>query len=184
VGGRFTGEQAELHGLVRVAGLAATRLCTPGTEFKDIHWSAARIIAEGLLELGLLRGTVDALVERRTVSLFFPHGVGHMLGLGVRDAGEVLRGRTVDADDFPRLRIDLPLLPGHVVTIEPGIYFVRALLHDPALRERHRDAVDWERAERMLGFGGIRIEDDVLVTEHGPEVLTAGVPLLAAGAEG
>ena len=78
------------------------------------------MIAEGLAAFGVLRGSVDELVERRTVSLFFPHGVGHMLGLGVRDAGEVLPGREARNDDFPRLRIDLPLLPGHVVTIEPG----------------------------------------------------------------
>lgn len=178
VGGGFTAEQAELHALVRAAGLTATELCTAGTEFRDIHWAAARVIAAGLVEFGLLRGDPDALVERRTVSLFFPHGVGHMVGLGVRDAGEVLRGRQVDETDFPRLRVDLPLLAGHVVTIEPGIYFVPALLGDPALRERHRDAVDWERADRMLGFGGIRIEDNVLVTEAGPEVLTADIPLL------
>lgn len=179
VGGRFTAEQAELHALVRAAGVAATELCTAGTEFTDVHWTAARVIAEGLVDFGLLRGNVDSLVERRTVSLFFPHGVGHMVGLGVRDAGEALRGRQVDEADFPRLRIDLPLLPGYVVTIEPGIYFVPALLNDPALRERHRDGVDWERAERMLGFGGIRIEDNVLVTEEGFEVLTDDVPLLA-----
>ena len=103
-----------------------------------------------------------------------------MVGLGVRDAGEVLEGREQDEAEFPRLRIDLPLLPGHVVTIEPGIYFVPALLHDTELRERHRDAVDWERAERMLDFGGIRIEDDVLVGEDGFEVLTSDVPVASA----
>jgi Xaa-Pro aminopeptidase len=102
-----------------------------------------------------------------------------MVGLGVRDAGEVLPGRPVDESDFPRLRVDLPLLPGHVVTIEPGIYFVPALLNDPALRERHRHAVDWTRAEGMLGFGGIRIEDNVLVGDEGFDVLTENVPLLA-----
>jgi Xaa-Pro aminopeptidase len=99
-----------------------------------------------------------------------------MVGLGVRDAGGALPGRT-PADDFPRLRSDLPLEPGHVVTIEPGIYFVPALLNDPARREQHRDAVDWDRAERMLGFGGIRIEENVLVTDGEPEVLTADIPL-------
>jgi Xaa-Pro aminopeptidase len=177
VGGGFTSEQAELHALVRAAKEAATEHCIAGTEWRDVHWTAARVIAEGLVDFGLLRGSVDALVERRTVSLFFPHGIGHMVGLGVRDAGEVLPGREARNDDFPRLRIDLPLLPGHVVTVEPGIYFVPALLGDPELRERHRDGVDWDRAERMVGFGGIRIEDDVLVTDHGYEVLTADIPL-------
>jgi Xaa-Pro aminopeptidase len=100
-----------------------------------------------------------------------------MVGLGIRDAGEVLRGREPAEDEFPRVRVDLPLLPGHVVTIEPGVYFVPALLHDVELRERHRDAVEWERAERMLDFGGIRIENNVLVTEDGFEVLTRHIPL-------
>jgi Xaa-Pro aminopeptidase len=174
---RFSPEQAELHSLVRAAGLAATKCCTTGTEFRDIHRAAALVIAEGLVDFGLLRGHAETLVERGTQSLFFPHGVGHMVGLGIRDAGEVLKGRRQDETEFPRLRVDLPLLPGHVVTIEPGIYFVPALLHDAEFRERHRDAVDWERAERMLGFGGIRIEDNVLVCEDGFEVLTADVPL-------
>jgi Xaa-Pro aminopeptidase len=176
--GRFTPEQQELHAIVHAANVRATRCCTSGTEFRDVHRAAALVIAEGLAEFGLLHGRAESLVERGAQSLFFPHGVGHMVGLGVRDAGEVLRGREPAADEFPRLRIDLPLLPGHVVTIEPGIYFVPALLHDPELRERHRDAVDWERAESMLGFGGIRIEDNVLVTEDGFEVLTSDVPLL------
>jgi len=180
VSGRFTPEQTELHTLVRQAGLAAIRCCTAGTEFRDIHRTAALVIAEGLVELGLLRGEPESLVERGAQSLFFPHGVGHMVGLGVRDAGEVLEGREQDEAEFPRLRIDLPLLPGHVVTIEPGIYFVPALLHDAELRERHRAAVDWERAERMLEFGGIRIEDDVLVGEDGFEVLTSDVPVASA----
>ena len=174
-GGSFTAEQAELRALVLAANRAGVAGCRPGAEFRDVHWAAARVIAEGLVDFGLLRGDVDGLVERRTVSLFFPHGVGHMVGLGVRDAGGAIRGRE-PADDFPRLRIDLPLEAGHVVTIEPGVYLVPALLGDPELRERHRDGVDWDRAERMLGFGGIRIEDDVLITDGEPEVLTAAIP--------
>jgi Xaa-Pro aminopeptidase len=177
--GRFTPEQQEVYAIVAAALERATERCTPGTEWRDVHRTAALVIAEGLVELGLLRGEPESLVERGAQSLFFPHGVGHMVGLGIRDAGEVLPGREPRQDEFPRLRVDLPLLPGHVFTVEPGIYFVPALLHDADLRNRHRDAVAWERAEAMLGFGGIRIENDVLVTDDGNEVLTAGVPLLA-----
>jgi Xaa-Pro aminopeptidase len=178
VSGRFTPEQAELHQLVRSAGLAAIQWCTAGTEFSAVHRIAALVIAEGLVQFGVLRGQAETLVERGTVSLFFPHGIGHMVGLGVRDAGEVLPGRQPDHDAYPRLRVDLPLLPGHVVTIEPGIYIVPALLRDPDIRGRHRGAVDWERAERLLGFGGIRIEENVLVTDDGYEVLTDDIPRL------
>ena len=177
--GRFTAEQQELYAVVEAAGVRATELCTAGTEWRDVHAAASLVIAAGLVEFGLLRGEPEGLVERGAQSLFFPHGVGHMVGLGIRDAGDVLRGREKRDERAPHLRVDLPLQPGHVFTVEPGIYFVPALLNDADLRERHRDAVVWERAEAMLGFGGIRIENNVLVTEDGNEVLTADVPLLA-----
>jgi Xaa-Pro aminopeptidase len=177
--GTFTPPQAELHALVQAAGEAATARCTSGTEFRDVHRAAATVIAGGLVDFGLLRGRADALVESGAVTLFFPHSIGHMVGLGIRDAGEVLRGREDTTEPgFPRLRVDLPLLSGHVVTIEPGIYFVPAILGDPGARERHRDAVHWERIDGLLDFGGIRIENNVLVTEDGYEVLTAEVPVL------
>jgi Xaa-Pro aminopeptidase len=177
VSGSFTPEQAALHGLVDRAGQAATMQVSAGTEFSELHRTAARVIAEGLVDFGLLRGRPDALVESGAVTLFFPHGIGHMVGLGVRDAGEVLPGRE-PAAGLPALRADLPLLPGHVVTIEPGVYFVPALLADPDTRGRLRDQVDWERADAMVGFGGIRIENDVLVTDDGHEVLTGDIPIL------
>jgi Xaa-Pro aminopeptidase len=177
VSGSFTAEQAAIHELVARAGVAATARVQPGTEFRDIHRTAALTIAEGLSELGLLRGSRDAAVESGAVSLFFPHGIGHMVGLGVRDAGEVLPGREPEPG-MPRIRADLPLEAGHVVTIEPGIYFIPALLGDPDTRAELRELVDWDRADAMLGFGGVRIEHNVHVTDEGPEVLTADIPLL------
>lgn len=178
VGGRLSPEQHELHSLVHAAQLAAIERCTAGTEWRDVHLTAALVIAEGLVACGILRGQPDALVEDGAVSLFFPHGVGHLVGLGVRDAGGVLPERQNTPPPFPNLRIDLPLRPGMVVTVEPGIYFIRPILTDPELRERHRDQVAWDRVDSMLGFGGIRIEDNVLVGEAGNEVLTAEIPLL------
>ena len=177
--GRFTSEQQEIYAIVQSAGAEATTTCTAGTEWREVHRTAALVIAAGLVELGLLRGQPESLVECGAQSVFFPHGVGHMVGLGIRDAGEVLRGREPAEGEFPRLRVDLPLETGHVFTVEPGIYFVQALIHDAEFRERHRDAVNWERAENMLGFGGIRIENNVLITDDGPEVLTDDVPLVA-----
>jgi Xaa-Pro aminopeptidase len=87
-----------------------------------------------------------------------------------------MKGRPDREDEFRKRRVDLPLLRGQVVAVEPGINFVPALHHDPELGERCRDAVDWQRAERMRRFGAIRVENDVLVTHGGPEVLTADVP--------
>jgi Xaa-Pro aminopeptidase len=170
--GRLTPEQNAINEIVRRALDAATARCTDGTEWVDVHCAAALVVAEGLADFGLLRGDPESLVERGAQSVFFPHGVGHMVGLGVRDAGEVLPGRKRPDNEFPRLRMDLPLRPRFVVTVEPGIYFVAALIHDSEFRERYVDAVEWERAERMLDFGGIRIEHNVLVTEGQPVVLT------------
>jgi len=180
VSGRFTPEQAELVAIVRAAGEAATRRCTAGARWTKVHREAALVVAEGLVAFGLLRGEPEALVEQGADFLFFPHGVGHMVGLGVRDTGELLRTRAATADDeSAAARIDLELVPGQVLTVEPGIYFVPALLRDPERRARHRDAVDWDRVERMLDFGGIRIENNVLITDGAPEVLTADVPVPA-----
>jgi Xaa-Pro aminopeptidase len=177
VSGSFTPAQAALHELVRRAGEAATSRCQPGVEFTELHLTAALTIAEGLSEFGLLHGSPEALVESGAVSLFFPHGIGHMVGLGVRDAGEVLPGRE-PAPGMPRLRADLPLESGHVVTVEPGIYFIPALLSDPDIRRRLGEQVRWDRADAMFSFGGIRIENNVLVGEDGPEILTADIPIL------
>jgi Xaa-Pro aminopeptidase len=174
--GQFTAEQAALYRTVQKASITAILLCRPGREWRNVHLAATTVIAEGLVDFGLLRGNIGSLVERGSPGLFFPHGVGHLVGLGIRDASEVLRGREQRPDDFPRLRLDLPLMPNYVVTVEPGIYFVPALLNDNEMRRRHRDAVDWDMCERMLGFGGIRLEDNVLVTETGSEVLTDDVP--------
>ena len=175
--GRFSPEQAALFHIVREAHSAALGRCTPGTEWRDVHQAAAMVIAQGLVDFGLLRGTVQSLVEQSVQSLFFPHGVGHLVGLGIRDAGEVLKGRQTDPDLFPKLRVDLPLEPGYVVTVEPGVYIVPALLRDPPLKAFSRDFVNWSLVERMAGFGGIRIEDDVLITDSAPRVLTAQVPV-------
>jgi Xaa-Pro aminopeptidase len=176
--GSFTPEQEALHTLVAASLTAAIEQCRPGTEWLDVHATAAGVIADGLVDFGLLRGDPDALVESGAVTLFFPHGIGHMVGLGIRDAGEVLRGRAGTRPGFPPVRVDLPLEPGHCFTVEPGIYFVPALLQDEERRRKHADAVDWDRADRMLDFGGIRIEHNVLVTDDGSEILTADVPLL------
>ncbi len=178
VGGRLGPEQQELHSVVHEAEQAAIERCAPGVEWREVHLTTARVIAEGLAEFGVLRGDPESLIEQGALWLFFPHGVGHLLGLGVRDAGGLLAERRNSPPPFPHLRIDLPLEPGMVVTVEPGLYFVPALLEDPENRDRHRDQVAWDRVDGMLSFGGIRIEDNVLITDQGHEVITADVPVL------
>ena len=178
VGGSLSSLQRELYEVVHAAQLAAIETSRPGVEWRDVHRVAALVIAEGLIAHGLLRGRADALLESGAVWLFFPHGIGHLVGLGVRDAGGPLAERRADPKPYPNLRIDLPLEPGMVVTVEPGIYFVPAILGDPENRRRYQDQVDWGLADERLGFGGIRLEENVLITGEGNEVLTADVPLL------
>ncbi|MEO9254986.1 MAG: M24 family metallopeptidase, partial [Tepidiformaceae bacterium] len=149
----------------------------PGIEYKDLHLAASTQIAQGLVDLGILRGDAASLVERDAHAIFFPHGLGHMLGLSTHDAGGCLVGRTPsDRFGLKWLRADLPLQENYVVTIEPGIYFIPALLDDPERRETFSDAVNWDRVDTLRGFGGIRIEDDVRVTATGNEILSAAIP--------
>lgn len=178
VGGRFSDQQAELHAIVHQAEQACIDRCRPGVEWRDIHLTAALTIAEGLVEFDLLRGQPESLVDSGAVWLFFPHGIGHLVGLGVRDAGGPLAERRHDPKPYPNLRIDLPLETGMVVTVEPGVYFVPAILGDPERRSQHRATVNWDRVDRMLNFGGIRIEDNVLITPDGHETITSDVPVL------
>ena len=176
VSGVFTPEQEQLYAIVRQALRTAIEMCKPTVEWREVHRAAALMIAAGLVDFGILRGDVESLFERGAVSLFFPHSVGHMVGLGIRDAGGALRDRSEPGPGFPRLRVDLPLQTGYTMTVEPGIYFVPPLLRDRATREQLRDAVDWDRIDAMLDFGGIRLEDNVLITDDGCEVLTSGIP--------
>ncbi len=178
VGGQFSAEQEALHTLVRAAQLSAIERCVPGVEWNEVHLTAALVIAEGLVEIGIMRGRPESLVESGAASLFFPHGIGHLVGLGVRDAGGILAGRRDQPPQFASLRVNLPLEQGMVVTVEPGVYFVPALLLNPDTRARHADEVGWDRVDALLSFGGIRIEDNILITDDGPEVLTSDVPLL------
>jgi Xaa-Pro aminopeptidase len=179
VGGQLDPRQQELHAVVHGAQRAAIARCRPGVEWRDVHLAAALATAEGLADCGILRGDPESLVESGAVWLFFPHGIGHLVGLGVRDAGGTpLRERRHDPRPYPNLRIDLPLEAGMVVTVEPGVYFVPAILNDPGHRRRQRDHVAWDGVDGMLEFGGIRIEDNLLITDDGHENITAGVPLL------
>jgi Xaa-Pro aminopeptidase len=173
VDGTFTAEQELVYDAVRRAGETAIAACRPGTEWHDVHRAAALVVAEGLVELGVLRGSPETLVESGAATLFFPHGVGHLVGLGIRDTGAASGETREPADGLPRLRVDTTLRPRQAWTVEPGIYFVPVLL----ARERGRDGVDWDRVDELRGFGGVRLEQNVLITDGGCQILTAAVPL-------
>jgi Xaa-Pro aminopeptidase len=176
-GDRFAPEQQAVYDLVLAAQLAAVDRCRAGTEWHDVHRAAAGVFGRGLLDLGILRGSLDDLLDGGAVALFFPHGIGHMVGLGVRDVG----GKVPDRPEGrlscgARVRVDMPLEPGFMMTVEPGLYFVPAILDDPERRARFRTAVAWDALERWRPVGGVRIEDDVLITSQAPRVLTSMIP--------
>ncbi|MBW4543383.1 MAG: aminopeptidase P family protein [Symplocastrum torsivum CPER-KK1] len=183
VTGKFSTTQRDLYDVVLAAHDACIDKIRPGIEYRDIHLLAASVIAQGLVDLGILRGQVSDLIEMDAHALFFPHGVGHLLGLDVHDMedfGDLAgyeEGR-VRSDRFglSYLRLNRPLKAGMLVTIEPGFYQVPAILNDPSLRSKYQEVVDWERLTQFADVRGIRIEDDVLVTEEGSDVLTAALP--------
>lgn len=179
-----------MYDLVLAAHDGAIAAVKPGVEYRDIHLLACRTLAAGLVELGILKGDPDSLVERDAHALFFPHGVGHLLGLDVHDMEDLgdLAGYAPGRSRSDRfglcfLRLDRPLAPNMVVTIEPGFYQVPGIL-DPARHGgQYDDAVNWDRLAQFADARGIRIEDDVRVTATGSEVLTADLPTAAAAIE-
>lgn len=183
VSGRFSARQRSAYDAVLASQLAAIDMVRAGVRYRDIHDTAARVLAQWLADEGLLRCSADQAVETGAHAVFFPHGVGHLIGLDVHDL-ENFGDRAAYPPGRSRseqfgtayLRMDLDLAPGMVVTIEPGFYVVPAILGDPTLRERFRSQVDFDRAEDWAGFGGIRIEDDVAVTTGAPEVLSQATP--------
>jgi len=176
-GDRFTAKQQAIYDLVLAAEGAAIAKCQIGTEWRGVDRAAAGVLALGLRDLGILRGEVEGLLDSEAIALFFPHGIGHMVGLGVRDVGGRAPGRgEVQRYCGARLRVDLPLEEGFQMTVEPGLYFVPALLDNPARREQFRQAVDWDVLESWRSVGGVRIEDNVLVTATGPQVTTRATP--------
>ena len=183
VSGRFSPTQRAIYKIVLAAHDLCIEAARPGVEYKDLHLTACGAIATGLVEVGILRGQPEDLVAMDAHALFFPHGVGHILGLDVHDMEDLgdlagyEEGR-VRSDRFGLgyLRLDRPLRSGMIVTIEPGFYQVPAILQDPERREKYKNVVNWERLEEFADVRGIRIEDDVLITETGNEVLTAELP--------
>lgn len=186
VSGKFSPTQRDIYDVVLAAHDACIAKVHPGIEYRDIHLLAATIIAEGLVNLGILQGKAEDLVEIDAHTLFFPHGVGHLIGLDVHDMEDLgdlagyAKGR-VRSDRFGLnyLRLNRPLRPGMLVSIEPGFYQVLAILNDAERRLKYQGLVNWERLAQFADVRGIRIEDDVLVTEDGCEVLTSALPTAA-----
>jgi Xaa-Pro aminopeptidase len=176
-GGQFTSEQQALYDVVLAAQLAAIDRCRHEVEWHEVHRTAAAELAAGLRHLGVLNTTVEEALESEAIALFFPHGVGHMVGLGVRDVGGTAPGRETGRKCCGAVvRVDLPVQRGYLMTVEPGVYFPPAILDDPQRRAKFQHAVAWDNLARWRTVGGIRIEDNVLITGAAPEVITGEIP--------
>jgi Xaa-Pro aminopeptidase len=183
VSGQFTPRQQAAYAATLESQRQAIDLVRPGVRYRDVHERASLVLAQFLVDEGLVRCTPEAAVECGAHAVFFPHGVGHLIGLDVHDL-ENFGDRAAYAPGRTRspqfgtgyLRLDLDLEVGMVVTVEPGFYVVPAILNDLTLQERFGPIVDFDKAREWVGFGGIRIEDDVAVTDGDPDVLTGHIP--------
>jgi len=179
VGGKFEQKQKEIYEIVLKAEKNAIDSVKPGITFKDIHLQSAKDITSGLVELGLMSGNPEDAVRAGAHTLFFPHGLGHMLGLDVHDMealGEDLVGydeSILRSEEFglKYLRLAKTLQSGFVFTIEPGIYFIPELIDMWKQENKFSEYINYDNVEEYSNFGGIRIEDDVLVTKEGFRVL-------------
>jgi len=184
VGGKFNQRQAEIYQIVLDANMAAIEAIKPGIKYRDVHFLAARVIIEGLKKVGLIKGDTDQALAAEAHTLFMPHGLGHMMGMDVHDMeglGEDFVGydeNTQRATTFGTayLRLGKELKPGFVLTVEPGIYFIPDLIDKFRNEGKFMDFVDYDKLETYKDFGGIRIEDDILVTETGHRVLGKPIP--------
>ncbi|MGL5690451.1 MAG: aminopeptidase P family protein [Bacteroidales bacterium] len=180
VNGKFTSVQRDIYQVAQKAYEDSIAKVAPGIAFKDIHLNAAKIVAQGMKDLGLMKGNVEDAVIHGAHALFFPTGLGHQMGLDVHDM-EGLGERFVGYDNtversgqfgLAYLRMAKKLKPGHVMTVEPGIYFIPILIEKWFKEGINHDYINFDKVKTMLDFGGIRIEDDVLVTENGHRILS------------
>lgn len=184
VGGKFDTRQAEVYQIVLDANMAAIDAIKPGVPYRDVHFLASRVLVDGLKNLGIMKGDAEEAVQAGAHTLFMPHGLGHMMGLDVHDM-EGLGEDFVGYDDTIKrsdqfgtayLRLGKKLKPGFVLTDEPGIYFIPDLIDKFKSEGKFTEFVNYDKLESYRDFGGIRIEDDILVTENGCRVLGKPIP--------
>lgn len=172
VDGKFTPNQASIYSLVLKANRSVVSAMKPGVEWTDMHLLAEKVIIEGLIDLQVLQGNSEEIQNKRIGAVFFPHGLGHLLGHDTHDVGGYICGHQRSTEPGIRcLRTRRTLEAGMIITVEPGIYFIDVAIEQALCNEDFRRFFG-PRLEEFRGFGGVRIEDDVLVTEHGAEILT------------
>ncbi len=185
VGHRFSEQQLEIYELVLAANNYARRLIRPGMRYLDIHLETSRLIADGLKSIGLMKGDPHEAVANGAHALFFPHGLGHLMGLDVHDMedyGQVHVGfdeETKPSEQFgtSALRYGRRLEEGQVITIEPGIYFIPPLIEQWQVQKKGEAFINFKQLSKYLEFGGIRIEDAVQVSHDSCSFLGKRLPV-------
>ena len=191
VGGKFSQQQKEIYEIVLKANTEAINNTEPGKSNRDLHLMACGIIASGMKDLGMMKGDVDEAVAKGAHALFMPHGLGHMMGLDVHDMEALGENYIGYSDDVKRsdqfglafLRFALPYKPGHVFTIEPGCYFIPELISQWKSEGKFEEFINYNQIDKFMSIGGIRIEDNVLITEKGHKVLGKPIPKTIAEIE-
>ncbi|MCX6269957.1 MAG: aminopeptidase P family protein [Bacteroidetes bacterium] len=191
VGGRFNSRQKEVYEAVLMANMEVIKKLKPGIRYFDMHMLAARTLTTALKEIGLMKGDVDEAVAAGAHTLFLPHGLGHMLGMDVHDMegiGENYVGydetiQRASAFGTAYLRLARELKTGFTLTVEPGCYFIPALIDQFRSEGKFTDFINYDKVESYKDFGGIRIEDDVLITADGHKVLGKPIPKTIAEIE-
>jgi Xaa-Pro aminopeptidase len=184
VGGKFSQLQKDIYETVLLTNTEAIKAARPGMSNRDLHFLGCRILALGLKELGLMKGDVDEAVEAGAHALFMPHGLGHMMGLDVHDMeglGEEYVGYNDEVKRSSQfgtssLRFALPYKPGHVFTVEPGCYFIPELINKWKAEGKFREFINYSKIDSYMSIGGIRIEDNVLMTGKGGRLLGKPIP--------
>jgi len=184
VGGKFNERQVGVYQAVLDANMKAIEAIKPGIEYREVHFLACKVLVEGLIKTGLMKGDAQAAVDAEAHTLFMPHGLGHQIGLDVHDMeglGENYVGyneETVRSSNFGTayLRLGKKLKTGIVLTVEPGCYFIPALIDQWKAENKHSEFINYDVVETYKDFGGIRIEDDILVTKNGFRVLGKPIP--------
>jgi Xaa-Pro aminopeptidase len=184
VGGKFNQKQKEIYEIVLKANTEAIKATKPGISNRDLHFMACKIITTEMKNLGLMKGDVDEAVAAGAHALFMPHGLGHMMGLDVHDMealGENFIGYNDEvkrSDQFGTafLRFALPYKPGHVFTVEPGCYFIPELIEKWKTEGKFKEFINYSKIEAYMSIGGIRIEDNVLITGKGHKLLGKPIP--------
>jgi Xaa-Pro aminopeptidase len=192
VGGKFTTRQREIYEIVLAANNKARELTKPGVTYLSVHMAIAELIAAELKALGLIKGDIAEAVENGAYALFMPHGLGHMIGLDVHDMedlGQIYVGfddevQPVSQFGTASLRLGRRLQPGFTLTNEPGIYFIPALIDKWKHEKINTAFINFEKLDHYRDFGGIRLEDDLLVTTNGCELLGERLPVTPGEVEG